>query len=448
MYAAESDRFDKAALQAVDELKKAAEKCAAAVETIIASLSKLEGAPEMRKRASAGAKIHAARVAARAERLRDWPHDDKLPALENGCKWHFFLSHYQLNGGDQCMALRQSLMEVHPEIKVWYDQVNTPTEAGMKEGVSGSETFLVFLTSGVLTRYFVQLEVRTALALGKPVVLVHETDPRHGYAPIGDLIAEAPEDIRVIFNDSVAVPHYREHEYRKVMLAKILRNAALPIPKQMNLGGGGAKAAPPPPLLEGGGPEVLGAPPAMPTSGAPAYSESVAQLSAVVSSLQEQLTALSSRNHAADQSGNSAKASPELVTRLEALEQRVADVAFQVGDRAGKPISEVGAAVDGIGMEKLRAQVEDLRQQLQKQLGSSPSNGEVSQLPSSEMAAVLEKKMKEQAKAHAEELQKLQAQVAAERQEREKLASGMAELKKGLEQVNREPPTSSSCSLM
>jgi hypothetical protein len=48
----------------------------------------------------------------------------------------------------------------------------------MKEGVSGSETFLVFLTSGVLTRYFVQLEVRTALALGKPVVLVHETDPR------------------------------------------------------------------------------------------------------------------------------------------------------------------------------------------------------------------------------------------------------------------------------
>jgi hypothetical protein len=53
-----------------------------------------------------------------AERLNNWPHDDKLPALENGCKWHFFLSHFQLNGGDQCMALRQSLMEVHPEIKV------------------------------------------------------------------------------------------------------------------------------------------------------------------------------------------------------------------------------------------------------------------------------------------------------------------------------------------
>lgn len=69
MYAAESDRFDKAALQAVDELKKAADKCAAAVETITVSLSKLEGAPEMRKRASAGAKIHAARVAARASAI-------------------------------------------------------------------------------------------------------------------------------------------------------------------------------------------------------------------------------------------------------------------------------------------------------------------------------------------------------------------------------------------
>lgn len=161
-------------------------------------------------------------VGAGAERLKGWPHDDKLPPLEPGCKWHFFLSHFQLNGGDQCMALKQSLLEVHPEIKVqprlvpsplsvpfrefcgprhpcwvlhgesprmsdppspflqvWYDQDNTPTEAGMKEGVSGSETFLVFLTQGVLTRYFVQLEVRTALSLGKPVVLVHETDPRY-----------------------------------------------------------------------------------------------------------------------------------------------------------------------------------------------------------------------------------------------------------------------------
>lgn len=116
----------------------------------------------------------------------------------------------------------------------------------MKEGVAGSETFLLFLTKGVLTREFVQLEIRTALGMGKPIVLVHETDPRRGFSPIGDLIQEAPEDIRVIFNDSVAVPHSREAEYRRVMLAKILRDAALPVPKSLGAAAGIAAALPSP----------------------------------------------------------------------------------------------------------------------------------------------------------------------------------------------------------
>jgi multidrug resistance efflux pump len=73
MFAADSDRFDNAARQAVRELKQAAEKCATATEAIAASLAKLEGAPEMRKRASEGAKIHAARVAARAYAIPSHP---------------------------------------------------------------------------------------------------------------------------------------------------------------------------------------------------------------------------------------------------------------------------------------------------------------------------------------------------------------------------------------
>lgn len=50
----------------------------------------------------------------------------------------------------------------------------------MLEGVQGSRAFVLFLSASVLTRHFCQKEIRKALLLGKPVVLVAETDSRHG----------------------------------------------------------------------------------------------------------------------------------------------------------------------------------------------------------------------------------------------------------------------------
>ena len=38
------------------------------------------------------------------------------------------------------------------------------------------------------------------------------------------MIGEAPEDVRVIFLDSVSIPHYREREYRKVGNAALKSN--------------------------------------------------------------------------------------------------------------------------------------------------------------------------------------------------------------------------------
>jgi hypothetical protein len=50
----------------------------------------------------------------------------------------------------------------------------------MKQGIADSGVFLLFLSEGVESRPFVHLEVRHALALEKPVLMVHEDDPRHG----------------------------------------------------------------------------------------------------------------------------------------------------------------------------------------------------------------------------------------------------------------------------
>ena len=58
----------------------------------------------------------------------------------------------------------------------------------MREGVRDSACFLLFMSAGVFTRPYVHFEVAEALAEGKPVILVHETDDRHGrfdFAEIG-----------------------------------------------------------------------------------------------------------------------------------------------------------------------------------------------------------------------------------------------------------------------
>ena len=45
---------------------------------------------------------------------------------------------------------------------------------GMRKGVAESAAFILFLSRGVLLRPFCQLEIREAVALQKPLVLLHE----------------------------------------------------------------------------------------------------------------------------------------------------------------------------------------------------------------------------------------------------------------------------------
>ncbi|GLC56806.1 hypothetical protein PLESTB_001151100 [Pleodorina starrii] len=129
--------------------------------------------------------------------------------------WDIFLSHYQGNAGNTVMSLKALLESASPGLRCWLDKDEDATEAGMRRGVAGSRYYLLFLTQGVLTRPFVQLEAREALALGKPVILVHETDPRFGAAPsFNDYVSEAPSDLKQVFNLANSIPWYREEEFR------------------------------------------------------------------------------------------------------------------------------------------------------------------------------------------------------------------------------------------
>ena len=58
--------------------------------------------------------------------------------------------------------------------QVWYDnRASDLTKEGMLKGIEQAAAFVLFLSLGVLERPYCQMEIRHALALKKPVILVH-----------------------------------------------------------------------------------------------------------------------------------------------------------------------------------------------------------------------------------------------------------------------------------
>ena len=81
-------------------------------------------------------------------------------------------SHSQATGGDQANAIYLELERMG--FKAWYDnRASDLTKDGMLKGIEQAAAFVLFLSMGVLERPYCQLEIRHALALKKPIVLLH-----------------------------------------------------------------------------------------------------------------------------------------------------------------------------------------------------------------------------------------------------------------------------------
>ena len=89
----------------------------------------------------------------------------------------------------QVDALQQELASLG--FRVWYDnKMDRLTKEAMAEGVRDSGFVILFLSSGVLQRPYVQFELEEALNAGKKVLLVHEQDPRrHLRSPLTSCVA-------------------------------------------------------------------------------------------------------------------------------------------------------------------------------------------------------------------------------------------------------------------
>ena len=55
-----------------------------------------------------------------------------------------------------------------------YDnRANDLTKEGMLKGIEQASAFILFLSIGVLTRPYCQMEIRHAVALKRPIILLH-----------------------------------------------------------------------------------------------------------------------------------------------------------------------------------------------------------------------------------------------------------------------------------
>jgi hypothetical protein len=95
----------------------------------------------------------------------------------------------------------------------------------MGKGVAESDIFLLFLSSGVLSRPFVQYELRQAKSLNKRIVTVYETDERHGQLDFASEKINCPEDLQFVLADIEAIPYRRRKYERQAMMEQVRRYA-------------------------------------------------------------------------------------------------------------------------------------------------------------------------------------------------------------------------------
>ena len=117
---------------------------------------------------------------------------------------HFFLGHYQTNGGQAIRLIFLHLRAWGYECWLDVDQDSVNVEA-MIRGVISSSVFVHLITNRSLLRPYCLIEARAAMMLGKPCLVLREDDPRQaGYISFEDACQQCPEDLRnYLFHDSV-----------------------------------------------------------------------------------------------------------------------------------------------------------------------------------------------------------------------------------------------------
>ena len=108
----------------------------------------------------------------------------QIKQTENKGPWEAYLCHTHRTGGEQARVLRILLTEQglpgfagKPRLKVWFDKDMSKIDVhSMEEGVRDSQVFILFLTTGLMSREYCQKELKWALDYRKPIVVVMDNN--------------------------------------------------------------------------------------------------------------------------------------------------------------------------------------------------------------------------------------------------------------------------------
>ena len=103
--------------------------------------------------------------------------------------------------------------------KAWYDnRASDLTKEGMLKGIEQAAAFILFLSQGVLERPYCQMEIRHAVALKKPIVLLHESDARYGSFDFRAAHEGSPTDLQELLDNNESLP-FRRRGYGECVLS-------------------------------------------------------------------------------------------------------------------------------------------------------------------------------------------------------------------------------------
>lgn len=119
-------------------------------------------------------------LSALVRRLRYRKDNNPVPApLLESCTFHIFLSHVWGSGQDQMRIVKQRLLEMIPNLRVFLD-VDDLKDGKGGEYVDISEVVLVFVSEGYFKSQNCMRELLRGMARAKPLITLVESEEKHG----------------------------------------------------------------------------------------------------------------------------------------------------------------------------------------------------------------------------------------------------------------------------
>ena len=138
--------------------------------------------------------------------------------------FHLFLSHYWNTAQDQVALIKRQLNILVPTAQIFLDVDDMESVDELERYIDETAVVLCFLSAGYFRSAACQREIRHALLRRKPILLVRETDDKHGAIPLSTLRSECPEDCRAELYTHTMVPWFRVREFQLCSLKAIVQH--------------------------------------------------------------------------------------------------------------------------------------------------------------------------------------------------------------------------------